>query len=174
MGGMIEHHPDAVTTDVATQTLREAYDAHATGLLRLCVLLSGRQDVAEELVQETFERTARAGALETLPQARVGAYLRTTALNLWRNRLRRLAIERRGRARTASRDAGLSFEQRDELWSAVRRLPTRQRACVVLRYYQELSEQETATLLGCSVGTVKSQTSRAIARLREEIPDVDR
>ena len=168
---MIEHHHAAA--DIATQTLREAYDAHAAGLLRLCVLLSGRQDVAEELVQETFERIARAGALEKVPDAGVGAYLRTTAVNLWRNRLRRLAIERRSHARTASREAELSLEQRDELWSAVRRLPNRQRACVVLRYYEELSEHKTAAMLGCSVGTVKSQTSRAIARLREEIHDVD-
>jgi len=54
------------------------------------------------------------------------------------------------------------------LRSAVLRLPRRQRACVVLRYYEDLPEREVASLLACSIGTVKSQTSRALARLRKE------
>jgi len=55
---------------------------------------------------------------------------------------------------------------RQDLWTALGRLPRRQRAAVVLRYYEDLSEAETAEVLGCSVGTVKSQTSRAVATLR--------
>ena len=56
--------------------------------------------------------------------------------------------------------------ERDAVWQVVRRLPPRQRAAVVLRYYEDLSEAETAEVLGCSIGTVKSQTSRAVATLR--------
>jgi RNA polymerase sigma factor (sigma-70 family) len=151
--------------------LREAYEAHAARLLRLCVLVAGRVDVGEEIVQETFLRAAR--ALSRLPSEDVGPYLRTTALNLWRNRLRRLAFERRTHWRVVP--AGeLPFEERDELWRAVRRLPRRQRACLVLRYYEDLSEREAARLLGCSVGTVKSLSSRGLDRLRREMRDVDR
>ncbi|MDN5892814.1 MAG: sigma-70 family RNA polymerase sigma factor [Nocardioides sp.] len=61
--------------------------------------------------------------------------------------------------------------QGSALWSLVTTLPRKQRAAVVLRYYEELSEAETADVLGCSVGTVKSQTSRALATLRSHAPD---
>jgi RNA polymerase sigma-70 factor (sigma-E family) len=62
---------------------------------------------------------------------------------------------------------------RDAMWRAVRRLPTRQRVMVVLRYYEDLSETRTAELLGVSVGTVKSAVSRALAKLREDAELVD-
>lgn len=148
--------------------LREAYELHATAILRLCVLLAGRQDVAEDLVQETFARVSL--KLDGLSSDEVGGYLRTTALNLWRNRIRRLRVEGRFRPPPPTRSE-VPFEERDALWRAVRKLPARQRACLVLRYYEELSERETAEALGCSVGTVKSQTSRALKRLRREMRD---
>lgn len=166
---MIQDRSRSVDTD----RLHEAFERHARSLLRLCVLVTGRQDVAEELLQEAFERVSRAGTLHTLEGDAELPYLRATVLNLWRNRLRRLAIERRARP-VAVVDPEPTFEQRDELWAAVRGLPPRQRACIVLRYYEQLSERETAGLLGCSIGTVKSQTSRALARLRREIADDDR
>jgi RNA polymerase sigma factor (sigma-70 family) len=59
-----------------------------------------------------------------------------------------------------------SHAERRDLWTALGRLPRRQQAAVVLRYYEGLTEAETAAVLGCSVGTVKSQTSRALAKLR--------
>lgn len=152
------------------ERLRQAYVAHAGGLLRLCILVTGRQDVAEELVQETFLRAAP--ALSRLADEEIGPYLRATSMNLWRNRLRRLALERRVRPLKRA-DPQVSVEDRDVVWSAIRRLPARQRACVVLRYYEDLTERQTAAVLRCSVGTVKSQTSRALAFLRRELGDAE-
>jgi RNA polymerase sigma factor (sigma-70 family) len=70
--------------------------------------------------------------------------------------------------RDAADHAGI-IEQRDHLWDALSRLPERQRACLVLRCYEDLPEREIADLLGCSVGTVKSHTHRGLARLRQEV-----
>jgi RNA polymerase sigma factor (sigma-70 family) len=135
------------------------------------LLLAGRKDVAEEVVQEAFLRARE--AIGRLDPDEVGPYLRAAAINIWRNRLRRLSLERRLGLDRAPKDE-LPYEERDALWRAIRRLPPRQRACVVLRYYADMSERETATALGCAVGTVKSQTSRALRRLGKELEDADR
>ena len=140
-------------------------------LLRLGVLLAGREDVAEDLVQEAFTRAA--DRLATLATDEWRPYLRAVVLNLWRNRLRRMALERRVRHDHLPHEES-AFEERDRLWAAVRRLPARRRACLVLRDYEDLSERETAALLGCSVGTVKSQTSRALNQLKRELEHEDR
>ena len=149
--------------------MRLAFEQHYVQLLRLCILLSGRRDIAEDLVQEAFVRAAtRVPGLEI---EEVGPYLRRVAVNVWKNRLRRLALENRPRALRRDNQAPeqSSYDERDALWQAVKRLPKRQRACVVLRFWEDLTESEVAVLLGCSVGTVKSHTSRALARLRKEV-----
>jgi RNA polymerase sigma-70 factor (sigma-E family) len=153
-------------------SLRHVFEAHYPGLVRFCTLVSGDPHVAEDLAQEAFVRAA--DRLDGVDRERVGAYLRRAAVNIWRNRLRRMAVERRARARSSEPPPDRpSPEERDVLWHAVRRLPAGQRACLVLRYYEDLSERETAEVLGCSPGTVKSQTSRALARLRKELTDED-
>ena len=154
------------------EALRESFEDHYGSLVRFCALVSGDENVAEDLAQEAFvrvaERIGRGGVVN------VGAYVRRTAVNIWKNRLRRAMVERRARARDAERArADDSPEDRDALWGALRRLPPGQRACLVLRYYEDLTERETAEILGCSVGTVKSQTSRALTRLRKELSDED-
>jgi RNA polymerase sigma factor (sigma-70 family) len=68
--------------------------------------------------------------------------------------------------RVAGADPHAGLDDRDQLWRAMQRLPRRQRAVLVLRYFEDLSEIEVADALGCSVGTVKSQASRALAKLR--------
>jgi RNA polymerase sigma-70 factor (sigma-E family) len=166
---VIDGRPDA---DTSAEVLQTAFEAHYDGLVRLATLLSGRQDVAEDLVQEAFVRSVH--KLSALPEQAVGSYLRSTVVNLWKNRIRRLVAERRQRIEPAAPEHAATLETHDELWRAVSRLPRRQRACLVLRYYEDLSERETAYVLGCSVGTVKSQTSRALRRLREEVGDDDR
>jgi RNA polymerase sigma factor (sigma-70 family) len=138
-----------------TDSLAAAWEAHRAPLLPLAVLLTGRQDVAEDLVQEAFVRAAE--RLPSLASDAVRPYLRATVLNLWRKRIRRLSLERRVHLEPTP-PVELSFEERDALWAAIRRLPPRRRACLVLRHYEDLTEGETADLLGCSIGTVKSQT----------------
>lgn len=71
-------------------------------------------------------------------------------------------------------DPGMDALERDEVWRAVQALPPRQRAVVVLRYYDDLSEREIADALGCRPGTVKSQASAALSTLRARLDDVDR
>jgi RNA polymerase sigma-70 factor (sigma-E family) len=154
------------------EPLRAAFEEHYPSVVRFCVLLSGRRDVAEDLAQEAFVRLAP--KIDRLEPAAVGPYIRRIAVNLWKNRLRRLVLERRHREEAVPEPiAGPAFEDRDELWTAIVRLPLRQRVCLVLRYYEDLSERDTAAVLGCSIGTVKSTTSRAIARLRKELSHVD-
>ena len=154
--------------------LRGAFEQHALPLLRLCVLLTGRTAPAEDLVQDSFIRLAP--RLDDLAEEAVWPYLRRIAINLWKNRLRRVALEVRARVHRGFDPIAdvAPVEEHEWVWRAVRALPPRQRACVVLRYYEDLSERETASVLGCSVGTVKSQTSKALAKLREELHDDDR
>jgi RNA polymerase sigma-70 factor (sigma-E family) len=160
----------AVSTEGA---LRAAFHDHYISLVQLCVLLDGRRAEAEDIAQEAFVRLAP--KIEDISVDAVGPYLRRIAINLWKNRRRRMAAELRARIRgwKRSEDAGGSLEDRDAMWRSVLRLPVRQRACLVLRYYEDLSERDVASVLGCSVGTVKSQTSRAVARLRKEFSDED-
>jgi RNA polymerase sigma factor (sigma-70 family) len=125
----------------------------------------------EDIAQETFVRAAL--RIPDLQAAEVVPYLRRVALNVYRNSVRRLAIEARLRPSPAesTQDPSARVDERTVVWEALAGLPARQRACVVLRYYEDLSERETATLLQCSVGTVKSQTNRALAKLRRELRD---
>lgn len=163
--------------DVVTRSVWEAaFEHHYQPLIRVCFLLCGDRDMAEDLTQEAFVRAA--AHLEALPEEKVWPYLRRAMINLWKNRLRRLALERRVRQQSPSQDtcdapAAPTIEDREALWQRVLRLPKRQRACLVLRYYEELSERETADTLGISIGTVKSQTARALRRLREELDHVN-
>jgi len=155
----------------APDPLAAAFDEHAVTLLRLCLLLTGRLEVAEDIVQDAFVRLAP--KLARLEPDAVGPYLRRIAINLWKNRLRGPAAEIKARARIGgqARTEDTPPERRDEVVDAVRGLPPRQRACVVLRYYVDLPEREVEAALGCSLGTVKSQTSKALATLRRELRD---
>jgi RNA polymerase sigma factor (sigma-70 family) len=121
---------------------------------------------AEDIVQEAYVRAAP--SLEQLQPGVVRAYLRRTALNIRHDRHRRVAKVWLPHGRDAIDHAGV-VDEREVLWDALSRLPDRQRACLVLRYYEDLPEREVADLLGCSVGTVKSHTHRGLARLRQEV-----
>ena len=155
--------------------LGELYLRHADGAVRLAYLLTGDRTLAEDLVQDAFVRLA--GRLVHLrdPGA-FDAYLRRTVVNLSNSHFRRKRLERsylarsRGEAQPAAIDPGeRAIEDRDQLWGALRRLSGRQRAAIVLRFYEDLSERRVAELLNCRPGTVKSLVSRGLETLREEI-----
>jgi len=147
-------------------SLRAAFDLYYAPLIRLCRALGAQQGDAEDIVQETFVRAAP--SLDQLQPNVVHAYLRRTAVNLQHDRRRKAANVRVLPGRD-SPDHASEIDQREALWHALIRLPDRQRACLVLRFYEDLSEREVAEVLGCSVGTVKSHTHRGLARLRKEV-----
>jgi RNA polymerase sigma-70 factor (sigma-E family) len=148
------------------EVLVSLYRAEYRRLVRLACLLLDDRGTGEETVQEAFIRLHQHWArVRDAP-----AYLRSTVLNLARSRLRRRLVARRHEpapgpnAASAEAHAVLGEEQR-EVIAALRRLPRRQRECLVLRYYLDLSEAEIASTLGISAGSVKSHTSRGLAAL---------
>ncbi len=155
------------------QRLSDLYWRHADGAMRLAFLLTGDQHAAEDIVQDAFVRLF--GRFQELrkPDA-FEIYLRRTIVNLSRDRFRRLRLERDHAAREASSSSrhggpASQVEDRELIRSALRRLPHRQRAALVLRFYADLSEQDTAEVLQCSVAAVKSLVSRATASLKERM-----
>jgi RNA polymerase sigma-70 factor (sigma-E family) len=146
--------------------------ARQGGLVRTAYLLTGSQHAAEDLVQATLTKLYLAWD-RILDHQQVDAYARRALVNehrsTWRRTSRRPEV-----LSNALPDEGReqpSYDgEREAVWRFVQGLPPRQRAVIVLRYYEDLSEAETATLLGISTGTVKSQASRALASLRERVP----
>src|SRR2546422_2361065 len=100
-----------------------------------------------------------------------GAYLRKTVVNLSRSHFRHLRVERAYVERESSRPvfAGPEPGAREEMWQALLALPERQHTAIVLRFYEDLSEAETADAMRCPKGTVKSLVSRGMERLRREM-----
>jgi RNA polymerase sigma-70 factor (sigma-E family) len=142
----------------------------STALLRTAYLLTGDRGHAEDLLQSVLTKVARRwSSITESPDAYVRRALANAAQNRWRRR--RVAEIQLDRDHAASEDAVAVVDLRDQLVRGLSRLPGRQRAVLVLRYFEDLSEQETAATLGCSVGTVKSQTSRGLARLRALVTD---
>jgi len=152
------------------QRLADLYWRHADDAVRLGFLLTGDQHSAEDIVQDAFVRLFGRFQELTNPDA-FELYLRRTVVNLSRDRFRRLRLERDLGAREANSSfpqAGLAsqIEDRELIRHALRNLPHRQRAALVLRIYADLSERDTAEVLQCSVAAVKSLVSRAITSLR--------
>ena len=146
--------------------------ARQASLLRTAYLLTGDRHTAEDLVQTAFAKLYLAWE-KVEQQGSIDGYVRRILVNennsMWRRawKKREFATEvLPDRPHHDDYDAGTGRE----LWDLVQTLPRKARAVVVLRYYEELSEAETAEVLGISVGTVKSQASRALAALRERAP----
>ncbi|MDX6281259.1 MAG: hypothetical protein QOH03_2330 [Kribbellaceae bacterium] len=136
-------------------------------LLRTAYLLTQNRATAEDLVQTTLAKCwlvwKRIAHDNPMP------YVRRTMLNTytaWWRRRWNSEYPTEDLPHVADADGHPAVEARTDLTEALRRLPKRMRAVVVLRFYEDLTEAETARLLNCSIGTIKSQTSRALAKLR--------
>jgi RNA polymerase sigma-70 factor (sigma-E family) len=147
-------------------------DARQPQLLRTAYLLTGDRHQAEDVLQTSLAKLYLAWD-KVRDRDSVDAYVRRIMVNennsLWRRgwKKREFATEViPDREFHDEYDEGLGAA----LWDVVQTLPKKARAVVVLRYYEQLTEAETADLLGISVGTVKSQCSRALAALRERVP----
>lgn len=146
--------------------------ARSTALLRTAYLLTGDRGLAEDLLQTTlgncYRQWKRLGG-----KAGAEAYVRTTLLNTYisgqrRRRVRECLRDQLPEAPT--QDEFLTVDDRHELRTALGLLGPRARAAVVLRYYEDLPEAEVAEIMGCSIGTVKSLTSRGLSKLRSNLP----
>jgi RNA polymerase sigma-70 factor (sigma-E family) len=154
----------------SSESFAAVFNAHHRQAVRLAYLLTSDPHQAEDIVAEAFTKVYvrwKKGEVRD-----VGAYLRRAVANEANSKLRRRYLERREASKRAGDDRGVRLvddhaADHDVVWQAIQRLPERQRQAVVLRYYEDCSEAETAEILGCSVGTVKSQVSRGLARMQE-------
>jgi RNA polymerase sigma-70 factor (sigma-E family) len=157
--------------------VRESFDeyirARGPRLVRTAYLYTGDRHVAEDVVQN-----ALASMIVSWRRLRdvsnLDAYVYRSVVNAgrrWQRRRWHGEIPYAQLPEEEADDAQARFDGRTEMIQALRRLPPRQRAVLVLRYYADLSETETAAILGCSVGTVKSQSSRGLVALRAILQD---
>ena len=165
-----------VRAGVDQDSFATVFNAHHRQAIRLAYLLTSDADQSEDIVAEAFAKVYVRWSKGEVRD--VGAYLRRAVANEANSKLRRRYLERREGQRRHGDDRGVrtvddGAADRDQVWQAIQRLPDRQRAAVVLRYYEDLSEAETAEILGCSVGTVKSQVSRGLARMQQLLGPTD-
>jgi RNA polymerase sigma-70 factor (sigma-E family) len=152
--------------------LEELYRAHAPEALRLAYLLTGDRVLAQDLTQDAFVKLL--GHFQDLRNRDAfWWYLRRTIVNLSRSYFRRRQVERGylGRLRPPEAVAAPDVGDRERIRRALLKLRPEQRAAVVLRYYEDMTEADTAEILGRPLGTVKSMVSRGIDTLREELTE---
>jgi RNA polymerase sigma-70 factor (sigma-E family) len=162
---------DRRAADEVTEFVRARYGA----LVRVAYLLCGDAGRAEDLVQTALAKTALAwhridrgdGVDQYVQRVLVNTYISARRRRSWWERPLGLVVD------VPSSGPYDMVDERDALRRALGRLPARQRAAVVLRHYQDLSERQVAAAMGCSVGTVKSLTSRALRSLRRHLAEQD-
>ena len=150
---------------------RADYTAYVTQrsprLLRTAYLVCRDWATAEDLLQTALAKAWRVwGRIEDDPDPYVYRILVNTHSSWMRRRWRGEIPTGQPPDRADEADSAAAVEDRTELWAALGRLPRGQRAVLVLRYFEDLTEPQVAAVLGCSVGTVKSQASKALAKLR--------
>jgi RNA polymerase sigma-70 factor (sigma-E family) len=151
---------------------REAFDefvrARLPQLLRFGHALTGSPHSGADLVQDALERTMLAWSRidsKDDPEGYVRRIMVNRNVSIWRRYRRERLVDEVPERQLPDRTRD------DSLWEAIKQLPTKQRAIIVLRYYEDLSEAQIAATMGCSAGTVKSQAFRAMAKLRELVKD---
>lgn len=157
------------TTTTAPTEFADVFAAHHPEALRIAYLLCGNPHRAEDAVADAFVKVYRRWSRGGIENPR--AYIRRAVVNEVNSRFRRLALERREAGKRSGDDRGdRAHDDRladaDEMFAALRALPERQRTAVVLRYYADMTEADTADAMGVSLGTVKSTVSRALDRMR--------
>ncbi len=136
-------------------------------MLRTAFLLTRDWALAEDLLQTALARAWEAWRrIEGDPEPYVRRVIVNAYASWWRRRWRGELSTADLPEEAVPTDPQTRLDDRDRLWRALDQLPRRQRAVLVLRYFEDLSEAEVAEAMGCSVGTVKSQASRALAKLR--------
>jgi RNA polymerase sigma-70 factor (sigma-E family) len=153
------------------EVFSEFVSARSKALLRTAYLISGSEAMAQDLVQEALAKTYVA-----LPRLRdqgaVEGYARkamaTTAISWWRRKSSR-EHPQETLPEGEHPDAADAVDERQWIWEELLRLPPRQRVAIVLRFYEDLTQEQTAHVMGCSVGTVKSQVSAGLSKLRARL-----
>ncbi|MGH9245645.1 MAG: RNA polymerase sigma factor [Acidimicrobiales bacterium] len=158
----------AVSASASSGTFDDVYRRNRAPLLRLARLLTGSDNAAEDVVHDAFLGLSR--HWETV--ANPDGYVRTSVVNLSRTVHRKSTRDREKRERAERLRVHRTITHQpelDETWEVLRRLPPRQRAAIVLRFYEDLPEADIARLLGCRPGTVKSLIHRGLAKMREAV-----
>jgi RNA polymerase sigma-70 factor (sigma-E family) len=152
----------------------EFFEANHKGLLRFAFLLTGDADTADDLLADALVQIWQRWDRVSLAEHRL-AYVRRIVVNLAGSHTRRLIRDRKRmeslRVISVTSVKAANSEVTLDVRVALHLLPARKRACVVLRYAFDLSERETAAILGISTGTVKSQTAKAVSELRRHLGD---
>lgn len=154
-------------------SFEEFVDARLQSLMRYALMLTGDPHTAQDLLQETMIRVQlkwRRVAGSTSPDRYVRRMLTNAYIDMHRaSWLRRVVLRAEPVEPPAAADHADAAAERDQVWEWLGRLPRRQRAVLVLRYYEGLTDAEIADVFGCAVGTVRGTISRALATLRAEL-----
>jgi RNA polymerase sigma-70 factor (sigma-E family) len=163
---------DAESVRVEGTAFEELYVRYADGAFRLAFLITGDRHVAEDLTQDAFLRLA-GRLLHLRNRTEFEWYLRRTVVNLANSNFRRRRVERRYLLTQSSmrqpEQATPDIAEHEALRQALMALPSRQRTALALRFYEDLSEAETAAVMGCRPGTVKSLVSKGKGNLQKLI-----
>lgn len=152
-------------------TFNEFVSSRTPALMRTAYLLTRDRQLAEDLVQTALFKAAKKWeTIQGEPERYVRRILYTENVSWWRRR--RWIVETAGSLVDGSQTGGRDLDLQLSVESALDRLTARQRAVLVLRYYEDLTETEAARVLGVGVGTVKSTHRQALARLRALAPDL--